>query len=105
MSRERGLRIARIKLALGDVRIDREAATVFFVEPLWASLLDVPGYCAMRAPLSEVLLRTRPVRFPGPGTASWQPLGAELDAWHRRRATDSGGDRNAVNARAVTVAD
>lgn len=36
-------------------------------------------YCAMRAPLEEVVLRTRLVLFPGPSTpAAWRPLDSEL---------------------------
>jgi endonuclease G len=35
-------------------------------------------YCSMRAPLPEVVLRTRLTLFPGPGTPAWRPLDAEL---------------------------
>ena len=36
-------------------------------------------YCTMRAPLNEVVLRSRLVLFPGPGTPSWRPLDADLE--------------------------
>jgi len=35
-------------------------------------------YCAVRAPLDEVVLRSRLVLFPGPGTPAWAPLDAAL---------------------------
>ncbi|USU03886.1 DNA/RNA non-specific endonuclease [Sphingomonadaceae bacterium OTU29LAMAA1] len=35
-------------------------------------------YCSMRAPLPEVVLRTRLTLFPGPGTPTWRPLDVEL---------------------------
>lgn len=36
------------------------------------------NYCDMRAPLSEIVLRTRLVLFPGPGTPTWRPLDSDL---------------------------
>lgn len=35
-------------------------------------------YCAMRASLDEVVLRTRLALFPGPGTPMWRPLDSDL---------------------------
>jgi endonuclease G len=35
-------------------------------------------YCAMRVPLNEVVLRSRLLLFPGPGTPLWAPLDVEL---------------------------
>lgn len=35
-------------------------------------------YCTMRAPLEEVILRTRLALFPGPGTPAWRPLDSDL---------------------------
>ncbi len=35
-------------------------------------------YCSMRAPLDELVLRTRLVLFPGPDTPAWTPLDTKL---------------------------